>query len=194
MLTFNEDGHEYRWHGAVVPSVTQILDAEGISDFSKVPKDRLDAAAELGTAVHLATLYDDQGELDEASVTDLVRPRLDAWRWFRQVYRFVPKFREARLYSPHGFAGTVDGVGTLNGTSQIVLIDIKTGVKTRAVRPQTAAYAHMMKQQHQVEIAERVAVYLLGDGTCKPDPLHDPGDWSVFAAAFRIHTFKQEHR
>ena len=62
-FTFDPIEHIYRFDGQRVPSVTQIL--EPLIDYSGVPNGVLQYAADRGTAVHLATEFYDDGDLDE---------------------------------------------------------------------------------------------------------------------------------
>ena len=194
MLTFDPDGHIYRWRNVVVPNVTAILEDAGISDWSHVPDGQKHRAAELGTAVHHATVYEDEDDLDEASLVPRVKARLAAWRAFRADYQFVAQRREHMMYSQFGFAGTVDAIGTTpRRPGALVLVDIKTGSKTRAVGPQTAAYGHLLRVQHGEDVAARWAVYLRADETYMVDPLRDSRDWPVFLHALNLYTWKREH-
>lgn len=54
-LTYNEENHEYRADGVVVPSLTQMLSADGCNEhLGSVPPTVLRAKADWGTALHLA--------------------------------------------------------------------------------------------------------------------------------------------
>ncbi len=53
MIEFNEERHEYRLDGNVIPSVTQLLSKHGlVADYSMVPEAILSAKAERGTLIH----------------------------------------------------------------------------------------------------------------------------------------------
>lgn len=53
MIEFNEERHEYRLDGNVIPSVTQLLSKHGlVADYSMVPESILSAKAERGTLIH----------------------------------------------------------------------------------------------------------------------------------------------
>ena len=54
MFSFNEERHEYRFGDRVLPSVTQILDAVGITHFSMIPQDIRQRALHRGKCVHAA--------------------------------------------------------------------------------------------------------------------------------------------
>ncbi|TBR16981.1 hypothetical protein EPO66_03635 [bacterium] len=85
-LTFDKDSHSYKLNGVVIPSVTQILQKVGISDFSMVPADRLESARKFGSAVHLACELFDKGTLDECALDSNLWPYLDAWVSFKKEY------------------------------------------------------------------------------------------------------------
>jgi hypothetical protein len=53
MIEFDEEKHEYRLDGNVIPSVTQLLKKHGLAaDYSMVPEVILSAKAERGTLIH----------------------------------------------------------------------------------------------------------------------------------------------
>jgi hypothetical protein len=53
MIEFNEEKHEYKLDGKVIPSVTQLLSKHGLTaDYSMVPESILSAKAERGTLIH----------------------------------------------------------------------------------------------------------------------------------------------
>ena len=68
MLTFDNSKHEYRFNGVVVPSVTQILKAVGLSDYSYIPTGVLQIATERGTVVHKIIEWYEQDILDASSI------------------------------------------------------------------------------------------------------------------------------
>ena len=53
MIEFNEERHEYKLDGKIIPSVTQLLKKHGlVADYSMVPEAILSAKAERGTLIH----------------------------------------------------------------------------------------------------------------------------------------------
>jgi hypothetical protein len=53
MIEFNEERHEYKLDGKIIPSVTQLLSKHGLTaDYSMVPESILSAKAERGTLIH----------------------------------------------------------------------------------------------------------------------------------------------
>ena len=107
-VDFQEEGHLYTHEGRPLPSVTQILKAEGFIDarfFDDWSRDR-------GSMVHLATAYDDAGDLDEDSLDPALIPYVEAWRKFRRESGFVTEASEVAMRSRlYNFAGTIDTVG-----------------------------------------------------------------------------------
>lgn len=188
-LTFDEETHTYRLLGGVVPGVTQIL--RPLADFSGIPKNVLEAKADLGRRVHFACQLDDENDLDESSVEDDVAPYLDGWRRFLRDSGAVVLANEQRVAEPLlMFAGTLDNVLLLNGAKW--LIDKKTSISLpHAVGPQTAAY---MRALGDATVTHRGALRLRPDGTYRLDPLTGADDWSVFFACLTLHRFKESHQ
>lgn len=121
LLTFDADAHVYTRTdtGEVVPSVTQILKATGVSmDFEDLSsfgsriRQAVDVKREIGTAVHLGAHAFDDDDLDWSTVHPEVEPYLMAWAEFRKNYPHLrPLERERLLYHPgQRYAGTMDGV------------------------------------------------------------------------------------
>ncbi len=189
LLTFDEDRHEYRLLGGVVPSVTQIL--RPLVDFAGIPKTVLDAKRDLGQRVHFACQLDDEDDLDEASVEEDVAPYLAAWRKFRRDTGAVVFLNEARVADPILlYAGTLDRGIELNGERW--LIDLKTCISTPlAVGPQTAAY---LRALGDTSVTHRGALRLRPDGTYRLDRLTGADDWACFMACLTLHRFKESHQ
>lgn len=189
VLTFDEQRHEYRLLGGVVPSVTQVL--APLVDLSGIPRALLEAKRDLGQRVHMACQFDDEGDLDEASVEPDVRPRLEAWRKFRRETSAEVLHNERRVADPLLlYAGTLDRVLLIQRVKW--LVDLKTSIASPiAVGPQTAAY---MRALGDNSVTHRAALRLLPDGTYRLDPLTSPDDWSCFFACLSLHRFKESHQ
>jgi hypothetical protein len=185
-LTFDADTHRYAVGGKPIPSVTTVLRAAGLIDFSGVPLPVLDPARERGTRVHLATELDDRGELDIGSVIPEELGYLDAYRRFKREAGFIATSIEQRVYSHrYWYAGTLDRIGLMR--KKRCLLDIKTGAPQRAVGPQTAAY----KAALPMNVMPRFAVYLQPDGSYQLASLNDSDDLAVFLAALRLVTWRK---
>lgn len=185
-LSFDPRVHEYRRpDGRVVPSVTQVLRAVGISaDYAALAKafGSVEAVArkrELGRRVHEATQAYDDGDLDLRHVNADVLAYVEAWAIFRANHKLTPVLREHRLYAEAlGIAGTVDGVFYRDDDAdRLILVDMKTGdVTSSAARYQTAGYEELWNAEYPTRpIAERWAVELTPER----------------AVPYRVHNFTQ---
>jgi hypothetical protein len=190
-VIFERIAHEYRLpDGRLVPSVTQILQAVGVSvDFEGLASlgrrvaDAIDLKREIGTALHADAHAFDDDDLDWNTVDPRVQPYLSAWADFRENTGATPATRERRIYHPvYGYAGTLDGIFTLpNG--KLVLVDIKTGdPDDSGCAFQTAAYLAAYQHEHALTggLIERWGVQLTPDHAI-PYRIHPYTDWTDFA-------------
>lgn len=186
-LTFDESEHAYALDGVRIPSVTQILSFQ--QDLSRIP-----AWTSLrGTAFHLATEYDDAGDLDESSVDPLVRPHLDAYRKWKAATR--PSFggTELRVWGEIDglkFAGTIDRVIRFDFGRDVHLADLKSGQPRKEHGAQLAAYAAAYTQQMYEEVRGCKGVYCTKDGTFSERPY----DGREYLEMFRekLHRYYEE--
>lgn len=183
-LTFDPEAHAYALDGRPVPSVTQLIERADLINYDDVPPWQLEHAAQRGTAVHLATEFYDDGDLDDESIDPEILPYVEAWRLFRRESGFKVLRSEVRVYSRrHQYAGTVDTIGLLNG--RLAMVEKKT---TAVLHPATAVQvtAYGKAYNEMVDPAERVrsvhSVHLRRDGTYRFDE-HDPEThWGMFLA------------
>lgn len=183
-LVFYEDGHRYNLDGRALPSVTDVIRDNRLGgDFSRVAPDVLERARQLGSAVHVALHYHDEGTLDEATVDPAVAPYLAAWRRFLAERQVAVVEMERRFAdATYRFAGTLDRIVVVDGRR--VLIDVKSGAVDGADL-QTAAYAHLAcepatTRRWAVQLhPERLVPYTV-------HPYQNPGDWRIFLAALQL--------
>jgi len=105
--------HAYFVDGREVPSVSYII--KPCVNYNGIRKDVMENAREFGTAVDLACQYADEGDLDEDTVSEKVRPRLNGWRKFVKEFDFKPLIiSEPFAHNMHSmwYAGTPDRYGT----------------------------------------------------------------------------------
>lgn len=190
LVSFDAITHTYRVDGAIVPSVTEILSACGLTlEFESAAfRDAAAFRADLGTKVHLACELDDRNDLDDSSLDDLVRPYLEAWRHFRAESQLrIAAVEEIVLDGLFRWAGRLDRRGWLFGDSRQTVIDIKTGAPARSHLLQTWAYALCFPT---IGVNRRV-VYLRSDGTYKAvaptaqQTLEDRQDWAACVQMFQ---------
>ena len=189
---FSEECHRYTNTNAVVlPSVTRILSPISMLEYAKVDRNVLNAAAELGRAVHecIEMLIDD--DLDEESIDPAWSPYVDAWKSWRAT--FNPRFisRELRLGCDL-YAGTVDCVCEING--QYTVIDWKTTDQImKSVGPQTAAYELLVRSHlAHSSLMARAVVQLKGNGTFVFKRFDSVQDYQVFENLLKLYQWMQE--
>lgn len=199
MLNFDPATHTYTKDGVPIISVTQLLEAEGLSDWSAVPFEKLEYAQALGNAVHRGSELYELGKLDESTVDDAVRRRLDWWLKFLEFakgkgWTTGDRWVEPHLYSRLGFAGTPDRIYYNNAF--LFIPDIKTGIKTPATPIQTSAYEIVAREflyelHLPVRKVLRMAVYLRDDEfECVEHK--DPIDGAIFKSAINLYFYKKK--
>jgi hypothetical protein len=198
MLTFDAEQHEYRVDGARVPHVTQITGE--LQSYFGVPESVMAIKRDIGQAVHLATQYHDEGDLDIDSLPDIIRPYVDAYIKFRTHTGFVPSAIEQRVYSPrYKYAGTLDRVGNFNSLKGIkpnqgAVVDLKaTYTIAPAVGPQVALYTEAWNEQEHTAITRRFALQLKPDGTYNLHECKDAYDLSVALCSLSLINWKARH-
>lgn len=189
-LLFDPIEHAYSVAGKRVPSVTQILSP--LVDYSMVPRDVLERAQKLGTAVHRMTELYDLDDLDMDCLADELVPYLTAWIKFRAESGFVPETIEKRLHHPAlRYAGTSDRTGLIRGRRAV--IDIKKMLSLPpVVGVQLAAYAEL-HQKHGTPIEDRYGLGLRADGTYRLVSFTDKGDWPVFLSLLTLRNWKEKN-
>lgn len=179
-LTFDDATHTYRTDGRVIPSVTEILRAEGFIDTAWFT----DYGRERGKLAHLAIHLHDAGELDEDSLDPVLRPYLDAWKRFVEATGcIILESEQACVDSLKRYAGTPDKIVLLDGKP--TLLDIKTGAVSPWVRLQLCAYCEAKT------IYRRAAVQLTDDGTYKLHHYTDRQDFGVWQAVLAVYWWKR---
>jgi hypothetical protein len=194
MLTFDKATHTYRWNGEIVPSVTTIMGK--LRDFARIPDDVLAHASDRGTDTHDACHLDDDGVLDESTVSAEVQPYLDAWRLFRQREKPLWTVSEEPLYSTVArYASTTDRFGfVFEGEATV---EIKTTV---ALHPcfgvQLAGYERLLKDAGKATPEtklRRYAVQLKRDGKYVVKEYADQFDHVAFASCLSIYNWRAKH-
>lgn len=198
MIEYNAETHTYTLDGIRLKSVTQILKEAGLTDYSAIPADVLQRAADFGTAVHDMTYLYDRNDLDMESLDPALVPYLDAWQSFLQVTGWETKASEQLVYSKrYLYAGRFDRKGPYNG--KLTILDIKTGIKNKATVKTTGIQLAGYEIAHNElckdgKTKQRVAVWLGGDGAFKMETYADKSDQARFIAALTIANVKEELR
>lgn len=194
-LTFEPEPHIYRFRGVVVPSVTQVLEASGVVDYSYLPPAMRKFALQRGSLIHLATQYDDEGDLDLTALDETLVPYVHAWRAFRRDTCFEPEVIEERVYDPNrNYAGSLDRAGFYLNRRRVV-VDLKSNNAEAWVALQLAAYAQAFEPD-QAALLDRVCVELHGDGTYRIITyrgVDQARDFSDFACCLRAYQLQQQY-
>jgi hypothetical protein len=123
--------------GLWVPSVTQILDAQGLStDWDEVAlrigrgdaeagRDKIDRKSKLGSEVHdLTDMYDEFEALDPTWLRPETEGYCQSWIRFREMSGFVPVYNSYRFVATVNgmrFTGEIDNFGLLHGKYPAIL-------------------------------------------------------------------------
>ena len=195
-VQFDAAAHVYTVAGVQRPSVTHILKDAGLIDTTWYTEE----ARERGRAVHFATQFLDEDDLDWDTVLPPYRGYVAAWQRFKQESHFVINrdsagklLIEYLLFQPvSGYCGMLDRVGTI-GTTEY-LIDIKTGDPQDWHGYQLAAYSQCLPNPLS---RKRMTVHLRANGsfsTREHTLTSFPYDWQVFAAAAVVWHAKHRRR
>lgn len=190
-LDFDAHNHIFKINGVIVPSITQVIKAAGLTDYSKVPPHILKASQDFGTAAHLATQLYDQGNLDETTLDPALRPYLDSWITFCKEYGFVSEIIEKPMGSElFKFAGIPDRIGKREGKAADV--EIKTTFEmNESTAEQTAGQVILWKGKIDTKV-ERWGVLLTETGKPQVYRYKNASDFSVFLAALTICNTKKQ--
>lgn len=161
-LTFDEATHTYRIDGAVVPSVTQIIQAvlpyQGPSD---------SWAMQRGTAMHHGCKLFDEKRLDWSTVHPEIEARIRAWDKFRRDLSVeIVVCEQPMFHSQYRYAGTIDRV-FLSSSMGRLLCDIKSTITPQAY-VQLGGYAAMLSDS-EIPTDKACVVELHDDATYRVD-------------------------
>lgn len=184
---FDEKDHIYRLNNRIIPSVTQILQAEGITDFSHCD----DSDRDFGKAGHKVTELWDKGKLDIKTISEPLIPCLDLWRKFLKDFdvTIFPGAIEKPIYSSRYLFGTTpDRVGLVNDKVTVIELKFSKAIQ-KSTGIQLAAQA-IASTEHYGKVRQRIAVPMLG-GT--PQFFNDRRDETIFISALNLWRWKNEN-
>jgi hypothetical protein len=187
MLELDQENHIYYFNGVKMPSVTQILQAVGMMNVFAYDE----FAKKRGSAIHKATEYFDEGDLDEDSISQLVRPYLEAWKTFRKDTGFEPLEIEKSGCDPIlGVAGTWDRFGMLNGC--LTIEETKSGTIPRYTAIQTAFYKIIKKYELKEDVPiNRIGVELRPNATYRVEEFKNWRDEKIAMSALAIYNWSR---
>ena len=186
-FVFRPDDHTYWLNDKQLPGVTSTL--KPLTDYDTIPKKILDAAAERGKRVHLATELHDYGTLDYGTISDEIWPYLNAYMKFLADKRPTIVGIEQQVYHPTlMYAGTYDREIIIDG--KLGILDVKSTWQMQpATGPQTSAYLEAVnarrpsKKEH---CKHRWGLQLKRDGGYELHKYGDPVDWSTFVSCLNV--------
>lgn len=194
-LTFEKEDHVYRWNGEIVPSVTQVLQAAGLSaDYADVPAQHLHAAAKIGSSVHeIAARYlkDQPRSWQLLAVTySHEHPRVElavrAWAsWIATVMPEVLAYERMGYSKLFGYAGTLDMVIRWAGVLWLIDLKCTSQIHLDAWGLQTGGYEVLWNEVNADTPIERRAALHIADGQATLIPLEDLNDTGRFLGAVK---------
>jgi hypothetical protein len=198
--------HQYWVNSSEVPSVTQVLESEGLNSFEWCTE--RDKAR--GTAVHRIAQIVAGSPIKGATVDEIVAnsrwapedtaPTLVGYG--RGCVKFLlesgikPVLVEARVGSLRlNLAGTLDLYGIMPDNTRR-LLDFKSGRPAAAADIQTALYSALLKETLGLETDDRTVVWLMPNGEYKqstPKPAGGP-DLAIGVAAVSLYHWRRKFR
>ena len=189
-LLFKEQNHTYMLEGEELPCVSDLCRFLHREIYKEAPAWQMEAAAERGTAVHLATEKLDKQGVAEISEEHL--PYLQAYKAFLLDYRPSWVFVEKPIYHPdYRYAGTIDRYGDIAGDA--ALVDVKTtyAVYKPLCRAQLNLY-RLMLIARGYPVHRMYILHLKRDGTYKLIPFVE--DDPLALALIAIHNALRKKR
>lgn len=191
-IEFDEPTHTYRLDGAVVPSVTQLL--EPVRRELGGSESVLEYKRQIGKALDTTIELSERDDLIYSSIDDAVLPFFEAWLQFKKDTGFRVLLNQPIVYSRKlRFAGKPDIFGTrdpvrstpdeLLDTKCVWTIDPATAI-------QLAGYDIGAQESLGIHVKKRSGLQLLRDGKYKLYPYNNPLDHSVFKCCLTLHAWK----
>jgi hypothetical protein len=205
-LTFDHASHSYTLNGKDVPSVTQVMDAEGLTSFSFADESH----RQRGTWVHdiaelvarnwkgntVEEIIQNSRWSPETTEPSLV-PYGRACALFLLESGFRPTVIEQIVGSERlGICGKLDAYGPAADGSNW-LVDVKSGQPYEGAWIQTALYSYCLEETLQLKTDWRVVVQLKPDGSYRlfgpPRPAGGV-DLAVGMAVCTVYRWRKDHR
>lgn len=196
-FSYEDDTHTYRSEqGIVRPSVTQILKDVGIFDYSRIDPQILERKRRIGSNIHRWTaIYDCEGSIDEAQLTEDERGYFQGWLRFRKESKFLlGEIAQPILRSIMGIevGGRPDRTGYLGSTRYV--LDIKTcTAKHPGWALQLALYEMLLTGIPRCGRMGRMAVQLFPDGNYEIFCMETPSDAGAAISALMLSAWKQNN-
>lgn len=205
-IEFEEAEHRYRIDGNPVQSVTQVIEAAGLADWTFVHEFYRDRGSRAHKAVHFMI----ERDLDLGSCPDDIVGYVLSADQFLTAHSAQTEAVERRVASRvNRYAGTLDWLGVMSSCDQSAccprkfrnkrtLLDWKTSRQLHpATAVQTIGYADALFEETRMLVDRRVCVLLDGDGGPARQHEYEHGqnirDREVFRAALVISHWRKEN-
>ncbi|MBT9164865.1 MAG: hypothetical protein DDT23_00876 [candidate division WS2 bacterium] len=189
-LRFDPETHTYSLsNGQILPSVTQILQAEGLINYQGNNEWHM----KRGKYLHQAIKLHLEDNLDRDNLDPQLEPFLQGFEKFLKDTGFkVEGFERPMYHNLHKFAGTPDLWGYLNGS--MTVIDCKIGSFAPWHPIQLAAYMELLRVSGII-ILSGMNLYLNnGKYNLKPVNARElQKGLSVFLSALTLQQWKKEN-
>lgn len=197
MLTFDAETHTYKFDGAVIPHVTQII--APLTNYDRIPADKLEIARQQGMAIHKMVELDCRNDLDLARLPAWMRGCYQAWLRFKDETGFEAWASENYVHHARlGFAGTLDLAGVMQRRRRAkpAVIDVKRSLYAGpAIGLQTAGYLDAWNSARAApeRLQERHALVLYPAGTYRLESYEDRDDHLAFLACLQQLRWREKH-
>lgn len=193
--TFDEERHEHRLDGQIIPGVTSILRVAGFSDNGHHDEQAMNR----GTLVHRATHYLDEGDLNIETVDPSIMPYIEAYLKFKSegdVEHYIAE--QPICHDTLRYAGVLDRYGWAFNAA--CLWDIKTGAYQSWHPIQLEAYYRLLMENREAFALQdadlprkRFVVELRADGTYRvTNPkITDTHAAALWQSALNLYRFKE---
>ena len=188
----DEATHVYTLAGRRIPSVTQILGANGFYEFPFASPEDLALKMQLGRDVHAAADLYDRGVLDWSTVGDEVLSYLEGWLNYRRDHPEVRIIATEQIvyHRALNYTGTLDRVLRYSKHDKR-LADLKCGAEIPAAAMQTAAYKDAYNERRPAldHVRRRISIHL-SPGKYRIVEHDDPDDFGAFCAALKLYHWR----
>lgn len=186
---YDDSEHIYRLNGKIIPSCTQILREEGISNYDFCD----DSDKQFGKAGHKVTELWDKCNLDIDTVSEHLYPYLLGYQKFLADFKVIilPELIEKPIYSlKWGYGVTPDRVAMVNGKLSVYEIKFSSSLaKSTAI--QTAAQKIAVEEQSKLKIKQRIGLRL-APNNYDISFYNNPTDERIWLSAVILNHYKKD--
>ena len=190
-FSFNKETHIYRLNNKIIPSVTQVLQAEGITDYSYADE----SDREWGQAGHKITELWDRGVLDKRTVSKPLIPCLEAWKKFLSDFKVkvILDWIERPICSHrYRYGVTPDRLCLIDGIYTLVELKFASGIQ-KGTRIQLAAQKIAVTEYLKTQRIRRWALQITKEGKGIPHFFNNKADESIWISAINLWRFRDEN-